>query len=48
MQWHAQAGNITADLKVKTDFTLSEFIATKFVPEIFMWMKMLRPGTILS
>ena len=28
MQWHTQAGNITANLKVEVDFTLPEIIAT--------------------
>ena len=33
MQWHAQAGSITTNLKVKIYFTLPELSATK----IMMW-----------
>ena len=31
MQLHTQAGNITTNLKVKIDFTLTELSATKTV-----------------
>ena len=31
MQWHTQAGSITANLKVKIDFTSPELGATKIV-----------------
>ena len=31
MQWHTQTGNITTNLKVKIDFTLPEFSATKLL-----------------
>ena len=31
IQWHAQAGNITNNLKVKVYFTSTELIATNFV-----------------
>ena len=31
MQWKMQAGNLTTDQKVKIDFTLPEFGATKIV-----------------
>ena len=31
MQWHSHEGNITTNLKVKIDFTLTELSTTKFV-----------------
>ena len=31
MQWHTQADNLSTNLKVKIDFTLPEFSATKIV-----------------
>ena len=33
MQWHTQVGNIITNMRVKIDFNLPEFIATK----IIMW-----------
>ena len=33
MQWNTQEGNITTKIKIKIDFTLTEFSATKIV----MW-----------
>ena len=35
MQWHTQAGNITTNIKVEVDFTLSELIETNVVTWIF-------------
>ena len=31
MQWHTQAGNITTNIKVEIDFTLTELSATNFM-----------------
>ena len=35
MQWHTQAGNITTNIKVEIDFTLTELSATNVVTRKF-------------
>ena len=46
MQWHAQDGNITANINVEVDFTLHAISAMNIVTWKFMWMTPLREYVI--